>query len=92
MAEVRKNTEASRYQVLVDGQVVGRLEYTDIDGRYTLVHTEVDPSQKGKGLGDELAAFAFQDVRTAGRTTRVECGFVRKYVSRHPEVQDLVEE
>ena len=81
---------AQRYEAHVDGDLAGVLDYVIKRGRLALVHTEVLPAHRGKGVGDRLAQFALDDARRRGLRVIATCPFVRAYVERHPEVQDIV--
>src|SRR5438132_2574600 len=48
--------EASRYELRLDGRLVGLAAYHRRDGRLALTHTEVEESCQGRGLGSRLAA------------------------------------
>jgi uncharacterized protein len=87
---VRDNPEALRYELLVDGNVAGEIQYRRSPDRVALVHTEVSPSLEGQGLGSRLVAGALDDVRAHGLRAVPVCPFVRSYIRRHPEYGDLV--
>jgi uncharacterized protein len=59
-------------------------------GVIELVHTDVAPKWEGKGVGGALVKGALDDVRARGLKMRPFCPFVRAYIKRHPEYQDLV--
>src|SRR5215213_10213115 len=80
-----------RYEVLIDGRVAGILRYARGDRAIRLVHTEVDESIEGHGLGSRLAKFALDDARARGLRVRADCPFVSAWIGRHPEYADLVE-
>jgi predicted GNAT family acetyltransferase len=82
--------EASRYEALDGGELVGVLEYRRLARRITLVHTEVRPDQEGRGIGARLARVALDEARATGRQVRPLCPFVRSYLERHPEYADLI--
>ena len=92
MAEPRvvDNPAELRYEIWVDDRLAGEIRYT-LDGEVVaMVHTEIDPSDEGTGLGQMLVAGALDDVRGQGRRVRPICPFVAKYIARHPDYQDLV--
>jgi len=88
--EVRHDPERARYEILVDGEVVGVADYR-LDGA-TLVfpHTEIDPSMRNRGLGGELVRAALDDVRGRGATVVPRCWFVAQFIDEHPEYADLL--
>ena len=77
-----------RYEIEVDGEVAGFLLYRVEPGVLELVHTDVDP--KGQGVGGALVKGALDDIRARDLKIRPFCPFVRAYLRRHPEYQDLV--
>jgi hypothetical protein len=82
---VRDNAERLRYELTLDGEVVGFLTYRGRGEAVVLVHTEVDPAQQNQGLGTRLVQGALADLRERGIRVVPLCPFVRAYVSRHPE-------
>ncbi len=56
-----------------------------------ITHTEIDPSQRGKGLGGELVRGALNLIR-ADTNYRVvaSCPFTADWISKHPEYKDLL--
>ena len=87
---VADNRPELRYELLVAGDLAGSIRYTLDEGSITLVHTEVDPSYEGRGLGNMLVAGALDDIRRRGLTLHPLCPFVAAYVHRHPEYADLL--
>lgn len=80
---------ARRYEARLNGRVVGFTEYRPIHGRLVFFHTEVDPAFGGRSIGSRLAAAALDDVRAKGLEIRVLCPFIRAYLDRHPEYDNL---
>jgi len=79
-----------RYEIEVDGEVAGFLMYRREPGVLELVHTDVAPKWEGKGVGGALVKGALEDIRARDLKMRPYCPFVRAYLARHPEYQDLV--
>lgn len=88
--EVRKNEEASRYELVLDGRVVGVADYRQVGNALVFPHTEITGPLRGQGLGDQLIKGALDDVRRAGRTLVPSCWAVAEYIAEHPEYADLV--
>jgi predicted GNAT family acetyltransferase/glutaredoxin len=89
-AEVVDVPEESRYELRLDGRLIGLAAYRRRDGRIAFTHTEVDESCEGRGFGSRLVAAALTDARRKGLTVVPLCPFVAHYVERHPEWHDLV--
>lgn len=87
---VSNNTELKRYEVKVGDDLAGFAEYMLSNGLITFTHTEIDPAFEGKGLGSQLVRFALDDVRATGeRKVLPLCPFVKGWMAKHPEYQDL---
>lgn len=90
MVTVRDNPTELRYELLLDGRLVGETRYRTEPGLVVLVHTEVDPSVEGRGLGALLVQRELDDIRARGLGVVPHCPFVAAYIRRHPEYSDLV--
>lgn len=91
--EVTDNPQLGRYEARVDGELAGFAQYRVRDAEITLVHTEVDSSYAGQGVGTQLAKAALDDVRARGLELVPLCPFIAGYVRRHPDLYlDLVAE
>jgi hypothetical protein len=82
--------EASRYELLADGRMIGEAAYHRRGDRIAFTHTEVDESLEGRGLGSRLAATALEDARRQGLEVVPLCPFIARFIDRHPEFQDVV--
>lgn len=87
---VQDKPDDLRYELILDGAVVGEILYRRTPDAVALVHTEVSPSLEGQGLGARLVAGALDDIRARGLHVIAICPFVRSYIRRHPEYGDLV--
>jgi len=92
MIEVRAATEEERFEVAVDGELVGILDYRrDAQrGAVLLTHAEVAPHVGGRGIGSALVRGALDDLRDRGEKIVPLCSFVRAFVRDNPEYQSLV--
>jgi len=87
---VADNPEINRYEAYLDGQVAGFSEYMTKPGRLIFTHTIVEPEFEGRGIGSKLVREELDDVRKRGLKVTPLCPFVRAYIRRHQEYQDLV--
>lgn len=69
---------------------MGELAYRRHAGTVDLFHTEVEPSQRNRGLGELLVRSALDDLRSRGDRVVPSCPFVAAFVRRHPEYEDLL--
>lgn len=87
---LRRNPEARRFELELDGQVAGFIDYREAGGRLQLVHTEVAAGHEGRGLAGQLARFALEEAQRAGQQVVPSCSYVAAYIERHPEFGALV--
>ena len=91
-AEVHNNPTENRYEVLADGQLAGYARYALGRERIAFVHTEVNQSYEGLGLGSRLARAALDDAHAQGLVVMPFCPFIAGYIERHlDEYRDLVD-
>lgn len=83
--------ERRRYEVRIGSRVVGHVRYARSGEAITLVHTEVDPDQEGKGIGSRLAVAVLTDVTSRDLSVVVRCPFIAAYIRRHPADYPTVE-
>jgi predicted GNAT family acetyltransferase len=86
---VVENRADHRFEMAL-GDAIAAAYYRPKDGNVVLTHTEVPQQLSGQGFGSKLAAGVFQLLRESGRKAVVRCPFLAVWVSRHPEVSDLV--
>jgi predicted GNAT family acetyltransferase len=89
--EVVQDQGMNRFELLVDGEVVGATDYQIRDDTIVFIHTEIDPTRREKGLGGELVRGALNLVR-AETDYRVvaKCPFTKAWIESHPDYQDLL--
>jgi predicted GNAT family acetyltransferase len=90
--EVADARERERYELSIDGEVVGFTAYRARPGLIAFIHTEVDERLQGRGLADRLIRFALEDARTRGLAVLPFCPFVKAFIERHREFEALVPE
>lgn len=90
MSEVANNTERHRFELAVDGHIAASY-YEISNGVITFIHTEVPPELGGKGIGSRLIRSALDQVRAAGLKVIPQCPFVKAFIDKHPDYQDLLQ-
>ena len=81
---------ANDYEITVDGRHAGLTAFEEEPGVVVFTHTEIDDAFEGRGVGSELARGALDDVRARGLRVKPVCSFIRGWIERHPDYQDLV--
>ena len=87
--EVKNNAAEERYEVALDGQLAF-LEYERTGDRVVLIHTEVPEALEGHGIASKIARAALEDARAQHLAVVPMCDYVRSFIKRHPEYEDLV--
>lgn len=85
----RDNEARNRFELDVDG-TIAFVTYRKSPGAITLVHTEVPPELGGRGVGSKLGRTTLDAVRAQGGKLSVECDFIRNFMTKHGEYNDLL--
>ncbi len=81
---ITRNDAASRYEIHVGDVLAGFTRWeADDRGRLQMVHTEVDPAFKGRGLASILVADALADIAARDETIVPRCPFVTTYLGEN---------
>ena len=89
-APVTHNRHQHRFEMKTDGKlsIVG---YQPVDDEtLALVHTEVDPSLEGQGVGSHLVTGVLEYIERNNLKIVPLCPFVTVYLKRHPEWNRVV--
>jgi predicted GNAT family acetyltransferase len=87
---VRDNTERRRYELSVDGRMIGIADYDRLGDVMVLPHTFIEPSERNQGWGEVLVRQALDDIRRQGLRIEPRCWFVAEFVELNPAYADLV--
>lgn len=79
--------ERNRYEIWVDGELAGFTQYVTPSGRtaapgeIAFVHTKIDGSFSGQGLGVALIRYALDDARRKGLAVIPYCPLMREFIA-----------
>ena len=79
-----------RFEIEVDGTLMGWADYRRSPGVISFIHTGIDPVHEGEGLGGVLVRAALDTARAEGLAVLPYCPFFRSFIDRHREYVDLV--
>lgn len=87
---VTNEPDAERYAVYEGDELQGWIIYDQVGTTLRLLHAEVPPLMRNKGVGGDVVQAILDDLR-ASTTARVQpvCGFVVTWMRLHPEHADL---
>lgn len=89
--QVRDAPDEHRFEARTpEGVVVAFAMYDTIGTTVVFTHTEVDPRLEGQGIASTLVRTALDAVRASGRDVVAYCPYVKAWLARHAEYQDLV--
>jgi predicted GNAT family acetyltransferase len=91
-AIVVDNPASSRFEITVDGELAGFLDYRKDGDEYAIPHTRVFTQFEGHGVGTELVCRALDEIASRGGTVLPYCPFVPKVIRDNPEFLELVPE
>ena len=92
-ANVVHDAENSRYEIFLDQERVGLMDYVLADDEIRLTHTEVDPIHQGKNLAAILLRESLADIRsTATHKVVPICSYTVRYMEKHPDTHDLLKD
>ncbi len=74
--------------VFPEGRAV--LEYSLSPGRMLILHTEVPPGLRGRGLAGKLVRTALEHARAQELRVEPRCSYAAEWIGRHPEYAELV--
>ncbi len=87
---VRHNSASNRFEIEKDG-ALAVLDYLLRKNEIVFIHTGVPPEWEGRGIGSRLARAGLEYARAQKKKVVPLCWFVRGFIERHPEYQDLLE-
>ena len=88
-SEVIHNEAEERFE-LAEGGYTAVAAYRIEGDRISFTHTVVPEEVEGQGVGSRLIRAALDQVRDKGLKVVPVCYFVKGYIERHPEYQDLL--
>lgn len=87
--QVTDNPEKHQFELIVDG-FTALAAYRLKPGVITFTHTEVPKELGGRGIGSQLAKGALDQVRARGLKVVPLCPFIKAYIDKNAEYQDLL--
>jgi len=89
-ADIVDAPAASRFELRLDGRLIGIAAYRRRNGSIVFTHTVIDESCQGRGFASALTEAALQSAAREGAEVVPLCSFTAAYIDRHPEFEPLV--
>lgn len=86
---VTRQGDPDRFEITADDAVAGFAQFLDREDRRVFFHTEIDEEFGGRGLAGILVEEAVAATRAEGRTIVPVCPYVKKWLGKHPEHEDI---
>ena len=87
--EITNNKRQFQYEIALPDGEIATLEYRWLKGNMVLMRTLVPAKDRGKGIGAMLVKHVLDTARTGNLKIIVYCGYVNKFIERHPSYEDL---
>jgi uncharacterized protein len=83
--------DEKRFEARDDAGELLAVSYYDVIGStVAFTHTEVDEKFEGQGVAGTLTRAALDDVRGRGLKVAALCPYVKSWIARHEDYQDLL--
>ena len=89
--DVRRDDTHRVYAATLSGRQIADIRYDEVDGRVIVLKTTVVPEFRGRGIAEQLAAYALDDIRARGMHVTVYCPFVTTFMMGNRQFADLLD-
>ena len=84
-SRVTDNESESRFELRLDGELAGWIDYSRAGDTVALTHAEVRPELRSRGHAETMTGEALADLKRRGLQAQPVCPFVVAYARRHPD-------
>ena len=78
---VTRNASVNSFEVTIEGHLA-KVDYRMSGNRMIITHTEVPDALRGKGIAEQLVAFAVKCARKEGLEVVAECDYANRFLNR----------
>lgn len=90
--EVIHDEAHDRFDLLIDGEVAGHIDYVVKKNDIHLTHTEVSSERRERGLAAELVEDAFRQIRDSTQYRIVpDCPYIQHWLTSNHDYDELLE-
>ena len=87
--ELTDNEAENRYEMSFEN-TISFIEYEKEGDNISLLHTEVNPSLEGRGVGTAIVEKVLKAIEEKGLQLIPLCPFVVAYIKRHPDWERII--
>uniref|UniRef100_A0A6B2LUZ9 N-acetyltransferase domain-containing protein n=1 Tax=Arcella intermedia TaxID=1963864 RepID=A0A6B2LUZ9_9EUKA len=88
--QVQHDPSRRLFWITFEGQEKAVLEYRPLGpNHYDFYRTYVPPTQRGKGIADQLALAAFKEMEKQNAKINPSCSFIDTFFTKNPEWKHL---
>ncbi len=73
-----------------DGAVAGFAAYHRDQDAVVMTHTVVEEAYRGRGVGDQLARVALEQLRVEGLKVDAQCSFIAHWIGTHEDYHNML--
>lgn len=81
-----------RYEIFVDDQYVGYVDYVSEPEQVLLTHTVIHSQFSGHGYAAHLVKFVLDDIAASGKQVVPLCSYVGYFIEKNPEYAGMATE
>ncbi len=85
MAEFIHNPDAERYELRIDGELIGTADYSVNGDVVSITRVYTRPTHRGQGLAADLTEYAVDAIAASGRSVVPVCSYAAVWFDHHPE-------
>lgn len=89
--EIIHQPDHRMFKIEVEGRTAFA-QYRIINGSFDIIHTIVPRPLEGKGIAAALVAAAYNYGLENGLKPKATCSYAIRWLQRHPELNDIVEQ
>ena len=89
--DVHRDDAHRVYAATLGGRQIASIHYDEVEGRVVVLKTTVVPEFRGRGIAEQLAAYALDDIRARGMHVTVYCPFVTTFMKGNRQFADLLD-
>jgi len=87
---VTDNPKSSRFEITVEGELAGFVDYRKDGDEFALPHTRIFDQFGGKGMGHVLIEGSLKEIAKRGGTVLPYCPFIPPIIRDNPGFLELV--